>query len=143
MHPLAAMALVLVVLLALAFVPRLDRSDEAIGIYFRSATGKKAALVGALLAVYLTPLLVIADEYWLDIAGLLEGWPLFITTGLIPLVLTLGGLAAIYWLLRRTLKANHSEAVVGMFALLAMGLILLTVTGVYFRGPNMALVLPF
>jgi len=143
MHPLAAMGLVVVVLLALAFLPRLDRSDENIAIYFRSATGKKAALTGAFLGLYLVPLLVIVDEFWLDIAGLLEGWPLLISTGLIPLLLTVGGLVVIYGLLRRALKASHSETLVGIFTLLAVGLILLTVTGVYFRGPNMALVLPF
>jgi hypothetical protein len=143
MHPLAAMALVLLVLLALAFLPRLDRGDGEIGIYFRSSTGKKAALVGTLLGLYLVPLLVIVDEFWLDIDGLLQGWPLLITTGLIPLLLTVGGLAILYGLLRRILKATHSETVVGLFTLMAVGLILLTIVGVYFRGPNMALVLPF
>ena len=34
-------------LVALAFLPRLDRRDDDIGIYFRSVTGKRAALAGA------------------------------------------------------------------------------------------------
>ena len=143
MHPLAAIVLVVVVLGALAFLPRLDRSDESFAVYFRSEVGKRAALAGAVLAVYLVPLLVVLDEFVLDIGGWLSGWPLLISTGLIPLALTLGGLGAIYGLLRRMLKASHSEAVVGLFALLAVGLVLLTIVGVYFRGPNMALVLPF
>jgi hypothetical protein len=74
---------------------------------------------------------------------MLQGWPLLITTGLIPLLLTVGGLAAIGWALRRTLRANGGELLVGLFTFMAVSLILLTVTGVYFRGPNMALVLPF
>ena len=78
-----------------------------------------------------------------SLAQALEGWPLLISTGLIPLLLTLGGLAIIYLVLRWALKASHSETLVGMFALMAVGLVLLTVVGVYFRGPNMALVLPF
>ncbi len=143
MHPLAAIGLVLVVLAALAFLPRLDRREEGFAVYFRSAVGKRAALAGAVLGVYLVPLLVVVDEFWLDIGGLLEGWPLLISTGLVPLLVTVCGLGAIYGLLRRVLKASHSEAVVGIFALLAVGLVLLTVIGVYFRGPNMALVLPF
>ena len=143
MHTLAAIILVAVVLGALAFLPRLDRSDGAFAVYFRSKVGKRAALVGAVLALYLVPLLVVLDEFVLDIGGWLSGWPLLISTGLIPLALTLGGLAAVYGLLRRMLKASHSEAVVGLFTLLAVGLVLLTVVGVYFRGPNMALVLPF
>jgi quinol-cytochrome oxidoreductase complex cytochrome b subunit len=143
MHPLAAIVLVVVVLGGLAFLPRLDRSDEAFAIYFRSAVGRRAGVVGAMLALYLVPLLVVLDEFVLDIGGWLSGWPLLISTGLIPLALTLGGLGALYGLLRRMLKASHSEAVVGLFALLAVGLVLLTIVGVYFRGPNMALVLPF
>jgi quinol-cytochrome oxidoreductase complex cytochrome b subunit len=143
MHPLAAIVLVVAVLGALAFLPRLDRSDESFAVYFRSTVGRRAAVVGAVLALYLVPLLVVLDEFVLDIGGWLSGWPLLVSTGLIPLALTLGGLGAIYGLLRRMLKASHSEAVVGLFALLAVGLVLLTIVGVYFRGPNMALVLPF
>ena len=143
MHPLAAMALVVVVLLALAFLPRLDPRDDDIGIYFRSMKGKKAALFGAMLGLYLVPGLVIVDEFWLDIAGLLEGWPLLVSTGLVPLVLTVFGLVLIYLAMRRALKASHSETLVGMFTLMTVGLVLLTLVGVYFRGPNMALVLPF
>ena len=143
MHPLAAIVLVVVVLGGLAFLPRLDRGDEAFAIYFRSAVGRRAGVVGAMLALYVVPLLVVLDEFVLDIGGWLSGWPLLISTGLIPLALTLGGLGALYGLLRRMLKASHSEAVVGLFALLAVGLVLLTIVGVYFRGPNMALVLPF
>ena len=137
------MALVAVVVLALAFLPRLDRRDDNIGIYFRSGTGKRAALFGALLGLYLVPALVIVDEFWLDIGGMLEGWPLLISTGLIPLALTLLGLGIIYLVLRRVLRASHSETLVGMFTLMSLGLVLLTIVGVYFRGPNMALVLPF
>ena len=143
MHPLAAMGLALIVVVALAFLPRLDRRDENVGIYFRSATGKKTALAGATLGLYLVPVLVLVDEFWLDIAGLLDGWPLLISTGLVPLLLTVGGLGILYLLLRRAFRASHSETLVGIFTLLAVGLILLTVVGVYFRGPNMALVLPF
>jgi len=143
MHPLAAIVLVVVVLGALAFLPRLDRREEGFAVYFRSGAGKKAALIGAVLALYLVPILVLVDEFLLDLADALQGWPLFVSTGLVPLLLTVLGLAGIYWLVRRVVKASHSEAVVGLFALLAVGLVLLTVIGVYFRGANMALVLPF
>ena len=39
MHPLAAMALVALVLVGMALLPRWDRQDENIGVYFRSRTG--------------------------------------------------------------------------------------------------------
>jgi quinol-cytochrome oxidoreductase complex cytochrome b subunit len=143
MHPLAAMALVALALVGLALLPWLDRRGEDIGIYFRSTVGRRAALLGAFLAVDLVPLLVIADEFWIDLQGLLSGWPTLISLGLVPLLLTLAGLVAIYLVMRAALKARRGEALVGLFAFAAVGLVVLTIVGIYFRGPNMALVLPF
>ena len=55
----------------------------------------------------------------------------------------LAGLAAVYLGLRWVLKADHSEGLVGLFSFAMMSLVILTITGVFFRGANMALVLPF
>jgi quinol-cytochrome oxidoreductase complex cytochrome b subunit len=148
MHPLAAMALVGVFLGALLLVPYLDRRTDDIGIYFRSMVGKRAALLGAILALDLVPLLVIVDEYWLDLPGWFPDVPAFVANGLIPLAATLLVLILLYGLMRVALsyqgrKANHSEALLGIFLFLIVGLIVLTVIGVFFRGENMALVLPF
>jgi hypothetical protein len=128
----------------MALLPALDRREDDIGLYFRSPTGRRAALLGAFLALDLVPLLVIADEFWLDLPGLLPAsWPMLITTGLLPLLLTLAGLAAVYLCQRGLLKAAHGEALVGLLVFVVAGLLVLTIVGVYFRGPNMALVLPF
>jgi quinol-cytochrome oxidoreductase complex cytochrome b subunit len=143
MHALAAMALVLIVLVGLALLPRWDRHERTVGVYFRSATGRRAALAAGLLALYLVPVLVVADEYWIDWLALLPGWPLLVTTGLVPLLLTLVGLALVYLGLRKVLRADHSEALLGLFTFVLVGLIVLTIVGVFFRGQNMALVLPF
>ncbi|MCB0160603.1 MAG: hypothetical protein KDD83_20870, partial [Caldilineaceae bacterium] len=64
-----------------------------------------------------------------------------LSNGLLPLLLSLGGLALIYALLRLG-KAGHSEAVVGLFTFVMTSLLILTVVGVFFRGANMALVWP-
>jgi quinol-cytochrome oxidoreductase complex cytochrome b subunit len=143
MHPLAAMILVGIVLAAMALLPRWDRREEEIGVYFRSVVGRRAALVGGFLALDLVPILVVVDEYWLDLPALLAGWPNFVATGLVPLLLTLGGVALVYLILRLVLKAKHGEALVGLFAFVVVSLLVLTAVGIFFRGPNMALVLPF
>ncbi len=143
MHPLSAVALVVIVLVGMALLPRWDRQEENIGVYFRSVVGRRAAISGALLSLYLVPVMVIADEYWIDWLSLLPSWPLSLSTGLLPLMLTLAGLAAIYLGLRGLLKANHSEGLVGLFSFVMMSLVILTIAGVFFRGANMALVLPF
>ena len=148
MHPLAAEALIGAVFAALVAIPYLDKKDDDIGIYFRSAVGKRAALWGALIGANLTPIMVILDQYWLDLPTWLPSWPTWLTIGVIPLVATLAVFAGLYIGFRRTkivadMKANHSEAVLGVFTFAATALVMLTIIGVYFRGPNMALVLPF
>jgi len=143
MHPLAALLLPGIILGAFVALPYLDKQEDNIGRYFRSAVGKQIALLAALYAIGLIPLLVLLDEYWLDLPALLPGLPTLISNGLIPLALTLGGLTGLYLLFRTTNKANKSEALVGLFVFVMVSLLLLTLIGIFFRGPNMALVLPF
>jgi quinol-cytochrome oxidoreductase complex cytochrome b subunit len=148
MHPLAVMSLLAVAVIALAITPWIDRDFRDIGIYFRSAIGIRAAEFGALLASYLVPLAVILDEFWYDLPGWLPGVHTNITVGVIPFLITISVFVGIYFLLKSGLlfkneKTNHSEAMLGVFAFMMTGLILLTIVGIYFRGQNMALVLPF
>lgn len=148
MHPLAAIGLVGVVLGGLFLLPLIDRRENDIGLYFRSPAGKRAALIGALIGFDLIPLLVILDEFWIDLPGWFPGLPAEISSGLLPFLASLAGLALLYALLRvlvsyQGVRANHSEALVGVFSFLVTSLVILTIIGVFFRGENMTLVLPF
>jgi len=143
MDTLAAITLICGMLVGVVFLPKFDRQDGNIGLYFRSRAGRRAALVGAISALDLIPAAIIADEYWIDWLRLFPNWSPEISTGLVPLLVILAGLAAVYGLVRFALKTNHSEALVGLFAFVMMSFIVLTITCVFFRGPNMALVLPF
>ena len=143
MDALSAILLVGIVLVGIAMLPLLDCSSADIGLYFRSNIGRKAALLGAFLSLDLVPLLVIGDEYWFDLPALIPGLPSFIANGLIPLLVILLILTLVYFAARAGFKANHSEALTGVFTFIIVSLVILTVVGVYFRGPNMALVLPF
>jgi quinol-cytochrome oxidoreductase complex cytochrome b subunit len=143
MHPLAAMLLPGIVLIALAAIPFWDKKEDNIGIYFRSRVGKITAAAGALLSMVVVPLLILVDEFWLDLPALLPQWPTLISNGLLPLLFSLLGLSVIYSWLRVLFKANQSEALAGLFSFIIVGFILLTLVGVYFRGANMALIWPF
>jgi quinol-cytochrome oxidoreductase complex cytochrome b subunit len=142
MHPLAAMLLPGIVLGAMAILPRWDQDETQIGHYFRSRVGKQAALAGFILSVLLVPLLVLIDEWWLDLPALLPGWPTLLSNGLLPLLFSLGGIWLIYLFLRRGLKGSRSEATVGLFTFIMSSLVVLTIIGIFFRGANMALVWP-
>jgi quinol-cytochrome oxidoreductase complex cytochrome b subunit len=143
MHTLAVLILLAIVVGGLALLPRWEDDDGTIGHYFRSPAGRRAAIWGSLSSLYIIPLLVIADEYWLDLSGWLPGLPAFVSNGLIPLLLTVGAFAAIYVLFRRALRANHGEALVGLVIFIMASIVVLTIIGIFFRGPNMALVVPF
>jgi quinol-cytochrome oxidoreductase complex cytochrome b subunit len=148
MHPLAALVLVAIILAGMIVLPRWDSREEDIGIYFRSPAGRRAALLGALLAIDLIPLLVILDEFWLDIPGWLPALPVEISNGVIPILFTLVFFALMYLGIRllvsyQGVKANHSEALLGLFVFLIAAIVVLTIIGTLFRGANMALVLPF
>jgi quinol-cytochrome oxidoreductase complex cytochrome b subunit len=140
---LGAIVLVAGVMLAVGLLPRWDRREENIGIYFRSPVGRQAALAGALLSLNLVPVMVVADEFWIDLHGWLPAWPSIISTGLIPLLTVLAVFAGVYTIARKGLRANQSEALMGLFTFIITSLIVLTVIGNLFRGPNMALRLPF
>ena len=148
MHPLAALSLVAALAAGLLATPFIDRMEADIGVFFRSDVGKRAALWGALLGINLTPLAILIDEYWLDIPAWLPGLPSWISIGAIPFAATVGLFFLVYAGLRRSKllkdqRANHSEALLGVFAFATAGLLVLTICGVFFRGANMALVLPF
>jgi len=143
METRAAMLLVAILFAGIALIPVIDRHDANVGIYFRSKVGRRAAIIGTILSLDLVPLLIIADEGWAGFSSLLPTWSPFVSNGLLPLALVLIGLFVIYTFIRLVLKANRSEALTGLFAFVMMSFIVLTVTCAFFRGPNMALVLPF
>lgn len=147
MHPLSALILVALVCAALVILPFVDRDEKDIGVYFRSPNGRRMAVLGTLFGLNLTPLLVVLDAYWIDLPAWLPTWPTFLTVGVLPLAATLGGYGLLYAALRAIKptkggKTNHSEALVGLFTFMVTGLVILTLIGIFFRGPNMALVLP-
>ena len=143
MHPQAAMTFLGFILVGMFALPFLDRNSDDIGVYFRSNIGIRAAAIGAATSLYLIPLLIILDEFVLDLDAWMPGAPSFIVSGLLPLGFSLAGLLILYGSLRFYLKANGSEATLGVFTFLVVSLVLLTLTGVFFRGPNMALQIPF
>lgn len=143
MDALAAMILTGIGLAAIFLIPKWDKQEADIGVYFRSARGRIAAIVGLLWSLVLVPILVVVDEFWLDLPALLPNVSSFIINGVVPLLATFAGLAFIYMLIRKIGRLTHSETLVGLFSFVFSSLILLTIVGVFFRGANMALVLPF
>jgi quinol-cytochrome oxidoreductase complex cytochrome b subunit len=143
MHPTAAIGLGFIILAFIFWIPILDRSGKDIGIYFRSPKGRWIAFFAAFLSVDLVIALVALDEYKVDFASALPNLPAAISDGLIPMGIALLCLAFTYLLNRLIFRANHSEALMSVFTFIVTALVILTVIGMFFRGPNMVLSLPF
>ncbi len=141
-HPLFAIFIIpLAVTGALLLLPYAGLSTEAAGIWFVSAKGRKVAFHAAVASLAVTPVLVVLDEIMPGTSG--GGAPSWLSGGLVPSGLLLGGLSAWYLAMRTKGGATRGEAVQGVFTFLTVALTVLTVTGIWFRGQGMALSWPW
>jgi quinol-cytochrome oxidoreductase complex cytochrome b subunit len=144
LHP--TFAVLVVPLLAVAFLvllPYLKYDETPSGLWFHSVSGRRAAQVGAVGALIVVPVAVFASEYVLVFPKLVPWLPQAVSNGLLPTgvlgLLVLG----FFVLVRRRFRASRIEAVQAVFTLLVVGFVVLTVTGVFFRGTNMRLAWPW
>jgi hypothetical protein len=100
------------------------------------------ASVAAAVAVMITPLAVILDEFVLDLTAWMAGLPGEISNGLVPFALMLGTVVGFYIFTKKKFSATNTEALQSVFVLFLVAFIILTITGIWFRGEGMALVWP-
>jgi quinol-cytochrome oxidoreductase complex cytochrome b subunit len=143
-HPVFAIVVIpLLFVTALVAVPFLHYEHVVAGDWFLTPNGKRLAVVSAIVGLIATPLLILADEYVIGTSGWLPGTAPVISQGVVPTFLTVLGLAAFYWYSRNRFAASRNESVQALFVLLVACFVVLTLTGVWFRGEGMALVWPW
>jgi quinol-cytochrome oxidoreductase complex cytochrome b subunit len=139
-HPLFAVVVIpLGAVLALLAVPYLRYEPEMSGPWFLSAVGRRSAALAAAVGAAVTLALIIGD-------ALLQqgeaGMPGLIGRGLLPAAGFLFAVAGFRRLLVARLGAVKAEVVQAIFVLCFAVWAMLTVVGVFLRGPGMALVWP-
>ncbi len=140
-HPLIAVVVIPgLAALALLAIPYLRFERELSGPWFLTATGRRTSLVAGALGLALTPLLIVVDDLVLQPGA---GEPSLIGRGLVPLALLFAVVLGFRAVLRRRCGAATSEVVQALLVLFLVALVVLTVTGVWFRGPGMALTWPW
>jgi hypothetical protein len=140
-HPLIAVVVIpALAALALCVVPYLRYPREQSGPWFLSDTGRRTAAVAAAVGLGATPVLILLDELVLQPGA---GLPSLLGRGLAPLLLMGAALYGFKTLLIKRFGASTGEVVQAVFVLFLVALAVLTVTGVWFRGPGMALVWPW
>jgi len=130
-------------MLLLVLLPFYDYRTGSEGIYFRSRSGRALVFLGVNLGLVLTPIWIILDEYVLKWSAWLPDWSTLITTGVIPSAVLHTGLALIDIVLHRLLRTDTEERVLFWMTFFFTALIVLTITGIFFRGPGMGLYLPW
>jgi quinol-cytochrome oxidoreductase complex cytochrome b subunit len=143
-HPLvASMIIPGLALGALVIIPYLSPDMYSAGVWFRSTKGRWLSLGAFLMGFITTPFLILLDEFILDFAGWLPSLPTIISNGLVPLALLALLLIGFHELITKLFKANRCETVQATFVLLLAAFLVLTITGIWFRGPGMALMWPW
>jgi len=138
----AVVVLPLLAVLLLLSLPYLRYDKDTSGVLLMSREGRRLALAAALVAVVATPLWILADETFVDLAAWMPGVPPVLRNGLLPAVVCAAVVVAFQLAARRRAGANN-EAVQASFVLLATVFLILTIAGFWFRGPGMALVWPW
>lgn len=139
-HPLFAVLVIPVIIIGvLFFLPYLRYDADTCGVWFASQRGRKMAIVAAAAALIITPPGIIADEFVIDFAAWMPAVPAVISNGLLPVCLVLAGIIGFYWLMKKKYRATNNEAVQAVFILLLTTFVILTVTGIWFRGQGMVL----
>jgi len=143
-HPFFGAILIPVLFVAgLIYFPFIEYRNKNIGVWYFSGKGKKIHLWSALLALIVTPLLILADAWFLHFDKWLPDWPEIISNGLIPFVLTLLTLTGYLYILKRKSGASRIELLIALFTVLVVSYTVMTCVGIWFRGPGMSLVWPW
>ncbi|HWS23911.1 MAG TPA: cytochrome b N-terminal domain-containing protein [Anaerolineales bacterium] len=143
-HPVVA-ALIIpgVVFTGVLLLPFYDVDSRNIGVYFRSTRGRGLSFLAAGLAFILTPAWVLVDEFLIDWSAWLPAWDTLITNGLVPLAAIVLPLILLDQWVKSAFKADTEERVVFIFVFLFTAFLILTIIGIFFRGPGMSMYLPW
>ena len=143
-HPLFAVFVIPLLLAgALVWVAFLQYDMNLSGTWFLSQKGQRMAVVAAGTALLFTPLWILVDELAIGPGGWVPGTAPVISSGLIPFAIFVAAIVAFYVFLKRVFDASKNELVQALFVLFVMSFVVLTITGVWFRGAGMALVWPW
>lgn len=143
-HPFfSAVLLPLLFFALLIAMPYFPWQGTNAGTWFHSEKGKRLSIQSAILSLVITPLVILGDEHIFRFRQLSLDMPGFISQGLIPFVILLLTLGAYLLVLKKIKKASAIEITISMFTVFVVSYCVLTIVGIWFRGPGMLLDWPW
>lgn len=143
-HPFfAAFIIPLSVVGFLAWIPFLKYDEIPNGHWFISEKGRTLAEATAKFAAAVSLTGILFNEYVLNFEVLLSPVPAFISNGILPLLILFGFMAGYYRYYLKRLGLSKAELVQAVFVFVMVAFIVLTLVGIFFRGKDMALTLPW
>ena len=143
-HPLFAVFIIpAAALLGLMILPYLPYQTNATGVWFVSRVGQRTALLAAVVALVITPTIIILDEFVVHVNAGSSGLSPALSHGLLPTLLLLLAVIVFYLLVRKKFTAKRNESVQAVFVLLTVAFVVMTVTCALFRGEGMKLMWPW
>ncbi|MBE0681545.1 MAG: cytochrome b N-terminal domain-containing protein [Anaerolineales bacterium] len=143
-HPLVGAIIIPSLAIAGIFLlPFFDLNLKSVGVYFRSQRGRALTVLAVGIALIATPIWVLLDEYLLNWTLWLPTWDTLISNGLIPLAVIALPLILLDDRIHKIFQADTEERVLFIATFLFTAFIVLTLIGIYFRGPGMNLYLPW
>jgi quinol-cytochrome oxidoreductase complex cytochrome b subunit len=144
LHPSFALLIVFGSLLyAFLVLPYAYYPLTAPGVWFGSIKGRRTALVSLCAGVLISVVVIVLDEYLIDLVSWMPGLSQTLTNGVIPMVLLISGLGGYYFLLKKLFKLSRIEATQAVIVFVVVSLAIMTVTCYFFRGRGMSLTWPF
>ncbi len=139
LHPIIA-TFIIPLSLGLFFyaIPKRSIEKEKVGVWFYSPKGKRIILWSIVFSVVLTILMIILLEYGLQLNEL--DMLLFISTGLIPLLLYMIPTAIFVFTLWKTMSADKFEIIMAITTMIFVSYMVMSIIGVWFRGEGMLLI---
>jgi hypothetical protein len=142
-HPfLAAFIIPFCVVLFFAWIPFLKYDEPPNGHWFISEKGKQSARYSALFAIIVTLSGIMFNEYILNFEIIMPGLPALISNGILPFIILLLLMAGYYLFVLKRFRLSKAEVVQAVFVFIVVAFIVLTLTGIIFRGKDMELSWP-
>jgi quinol-cytochrome oxidoreductase complex cytochrome b subunit len=113
------------------------------GIWFGSITGRRTSLISLCAGALCSVLVVVLDEYVIDLVSWMPGLSQIVTNGVIPMALMISALGGYYFLLKRGFGLSRIEATQALIVFVVVSFVIMTVTCYLFRGQGMRLTWPF